>query len=34
MTTSTTFTKVIASVAAILIMLCLLTAFAACIDAE
>lgn len=34
MTTSTTFKKAIASVAALLIMLCLLTAFAACIDPE
>lgn len=34
MTTSTTFKKAIASVAAILVLLCLLTAFAACIDPE
>lgn len=34
MTTSTTFKKAIASVAALIILLCLLAAFAACIDPE
>ena len=34
MTTSTTFKKAIASVASLLFLLCLLTAFTACIDPE